>query len=224
MVFLFVALTFILAVAIDVFVVKRLAEKKADAIIQAHSAATKEVPELEEAQDILFHEGHTWVRVKRAVVEVGLDDFTQRFVGDISEIKVPEPGTRIKKGKNAWTIRFGDRELKQQMPISGMIFEVNSKVLKDPSLLTGSPYKEGWIVKILPDALSQELPDLYTPSRFLKWIDIQKASFLKDSSPELGLVYNDGETLTPGAANQIERDKWNEVARKIFGTENKNQS
>jgi hypothetical protein len=46
-------------------------------------------PSMEEAQDILFHQGHTWVRLLRAVVEVGLDDFTQRFVGDITRLKLP---------------------------------------------------------------------------------------------------------------------------------------
>jgi len=221
MVALFVVLTFAIAIAVDVLVVKRLAETRAQQIVEAKAQSQQQMSEANEAEDILFHQGHTWVRVRRAVVEVGLDDFTHRFVGDITKVDVPEPGTRIAKGKKAWTIHFGDRSLTQLAPISGMVFEVNTKAMKDPHLIGDSPYKEGWIMKLLPDALSQELPDLYTPSRFLKWIDLQKARFVRESFPELGLVYGDGEKLVHGVAQEIEADKWELIARKLFGEESK---
>ncbi len=219
MVVLFVALTFAVAIVVDAVLVKRFSEKRAEKMYTDRVEKDKMVPDLEEVQDILFHEGHTWVRVKRAVVEVGLDAFTRQFVGDVTKIDCPAPGTKLAKGKKVWTIHFGDRSLTQLAPISGMVFEVNSKLLKEPKLLGESPYRDGWIVKILPDTLSQELPELYTPSRFMKWIDLQKAQVLRENFGGLGVVYGDGENLMPGAAMQIEKDKWELVSRKLFGSE-----
>lgn len=220
MVIMLVALTFAVAIVIDAVVVKRLAERRAEQMYTERVDKDKGIPDLEEMQDILFHEGHTWVRVKRAVVEIGLDAFTKQFVGDVTKIDCPAPGTKIAKGKKAWTISFGDRSLTQLAPISGMVFEVNTKLIKDPKLLSESPYRDGWIVKMLPDTLSQELPELYTPSRFMKWIDLQKSQVLRENFAGLGVVYGDGENLAPGAAMQIERDKWELVSRKLFGSEN----
>jgi len=220
MVILMVALTFAVAVVVDAILVKRLAERRAEVLYTERVEKEKKIPELEEMQDILFHEGHTWVRVKRAVVEIGLDAFTKQFVGEVTKIDCPAPGTKITKGKKAWTVHFGDRTLTQLAPISGMVFEVNAKLVKDPKALTDSPYRDGWIVKILPDTLSQELPELYTPSRFMKWIDLQKAQFLRENFAGLGVVYGDGENLAPGAAMQIDKAKWELVSRKLFGSEN----
>lgn len=219
MVIILVALTFAIAIVVDAVVVRQLAEKRAEQLYENRMDKQELIPEPTEAQDMLFHEGHTWVRVKRAVIEVGLDGFTKRFVGDISKIDVPVAGTNIAKGKKAWTIHFGDRSLTQLAPISGMVFEVNNKVLKDPKILEDSAYKEGWILKIMPDSLSQELRELYTPSRFMKWADLQKAWFVREVySPKLGMVYGDGEQLMNGAALQIEKEKWELVVRKFFGS------
>jgi len=217
MVFMLILATFLAAIAVDALVLRRLAEKRAKSLAKQEAIDHYLAPEVEGKQDILFHEGHTWVRVLRAVVEVGLDDFTQRFVGDITKIEAPEPGTKITKGQRAWTIRFGERSLTQMAPISGRVIEVNHELLADPTAANNAPYK-AWLVKILPDGLATEVPDLYTPSRFSKWIDIQKARLVQESFPELGIAYGDGAQLMKGAARQIDDANWEAVAKKIFGS------
>jgi glycine cleavage system H protein len=217
MVFALIIATALVAVAVDALLIRRLAEKKAKELAKREAIDHYIAPRVEESQDLLFHQGHTWVRVLRAVVEVGLDDFTRRLVGDITKIDVPEPGAKLQKGKQAWTLRFGDRSLTQMAPVSGRVIEVNQAVLKNPSLLKESTYKGGWLIKVLPDALANEVPDLYTPSRFMKWIDIQKARLVQESFPELGLAYGDGAPMKSGAANEIDKDRWQEIAKKLFG-------
>jgi len=220
MVVMLVALVFAVAIVIDAVLVKRLAEHRAENIYTERVNSEKRIPDVEGMQDILFHEGHTWARVKQAVVEVGLDAFTKQFVGEVTKIDCPAPGTHIAKGKKVWTVQFGDRSLTQLAPISGTVLEVNARLVKEPKRLGESTYREGWIVKMLPDALSQELPSLYTSTRFTKWIDLQKAQILRESFGGLGAVYGDGENLAPGAAMQIEKGRWEQVSRKLFGSEN----
>lgn len=217
MVFGLIITTFLVAIAVDALVLRRLAEKRAKKLAKHEAIDHYLAPNVEAQQDILFHAGHTWVRVLRAVVEVGLDDFTQRFVGDITKIEVPEEGAKLQKGQRAWTIRFGDRSLTQMAPISGRVIEVNHELLDNPTAANDAPYKS-WLVKILPDSLASEVPDLYTASRFLKWIDVQKARLVQESFPELGIAYGDGAQMIKGAARQIDDEKWESVAKKIFGS------
>jgi len=216
MVFALIFATFLVAIAVDAFVLRRYAEKKAVVLAKKEAIDKYIAPSMEEAQDILFHQGHTWVRLLRAVVEVGLDDFTQRFVGDITKIEAPEPGAKVEKGKRAWTIRFGDRSLTQLAPVTGRVIEVNEELLANPTVLADDPCKK-WIVKVLPEALASEVPDLYTPSRFHKWMDRQKAWLVQDSHPELGISYGDGAQVKAGAAREIEDERWERVAKKLFG-------
>jgi glycine cleavage system H protein len=215
--FAIIIVGFLVAVAVDALIIKQLAGKKAKVLAKQEAIDHYIAPKVEESQDLLFHQGHTWVRVVRAVVEVGLDDFTRRLVGPVTKIDVPEVGTKLVKGKTAWTIHFGDRTLTQLAPITGRVIERNREVLDSPAKLGGSVYKDAWIVKILPEALANEVPDLYTASRFLKWIDMQKARLIQESFPELGMAYGDGATLKDGAAQEIAPEKWQQIAKKLFG-------
>ncbi len=47
-------------------------------------------------------------------------------------------------------------------PISGEIVEVNQTIEQDAKVINRSPYKEGWIVKMKPTNLDEELKDLKT--------------------------------------------------------------
>jgi len=217
MVFALILIVAVVAVAVDALIIKRLAHKKAVVMAKKEAIDQYLAPKVEEAQDLLFHQGHTWVRVLRAVVEVGLDDFTHRLVGEVTKIDAPKIGSKLEKGKKAWTIYFGDRSLTQLAPVTGRVIEINQELLAKPALLNEKVYK-GWIVKVLPEALAREVPELYTPSRFHKWVDIQKARLVQETTPEVGLAYGDGATILNGAAQQIDPAKWQDIAKKLFGS------
>ncbi|MDP8255888.1 MAG: glycine cleavage system protein H [Candidatus Alcyoniella australis] len=222
MVPILVILTLAAFILIDALVVRRLAEKKANVIVKANTEQA--APELEQQQDRLYHEGHTWVEVQRAAVAVGLDDFAKRFIGDIEQIDVPSPGAKIKRGSKLWTIKFGDRKLSQPAPISGRIIEVNKRALKNPHLLVDPDGGETWIMKILPTALNSELHDLYSSSRFAKWTEFQRNRFFRDAFPDLGMVYGDGGELVEGAALTLDKEQWEQLASQMFYNREKKNS
>jgi len=214
MVAIMVALTFGTLILVNIFAVKRLVAKQAQQLAKAQGETVISTV-LEEAKNLLFHHGHTWVKLLRAVVAVGLDDFTKRLVGPISQIDVPSAGTKVQKGQKLWSVKFGDRSFTQVAPVSGTILEVNDRLLKDPTNLSKDP-KENWVVKIVPNSFTNEVLELQTPSQMQRWTDFQKAKFLREGIPNLALVYGDGGEIVDGVASQIDKEAWEELANKLF--------
>ncbi len=218
MVVVLVVATFLVAIVINAVLVRWLAQKKAEQLV-SQGVADEQLGEPANAdRDLMFHEGHTWVKLIKAVVSVGMDDFTQRLVGRIDRIEVPKPGTRVKKGQKLWTVHFGDKMFTQVAPVSGTVVEVNERLISDPTVINRSPYAAGWVLKIVPDSLNEELPELFSPSKFEKWTYSQKARFFPDFLPDLQPAYGDGGELVNGAARQMDEARWRELSEKLFGT------
>jgi len=217
MVVMLVVATFAIAIMVDVALVRRLAEKKARQLVSQRVVAEQLEESTDADRDLMFHEGHTWVKLLKAVVSVGLDDFTQRFVGKIDKIEVPKTGAKVKRGQRLWTVRFGDRSFTQVAPVSGTVVEVNERLIADPTVINRSPYAAGWVLKIVPDSLNRELPELLSPSRFERWVHSQKSKFFPEFLPDLQPAYGDGGELVNGAASQLDEARWEELSRKLFG-------
>jgi glycine cleavage system H protein len=168
--------------------------------------------------DIYYHNGHAWVRLdESSKVRVGLDDFTQQVMGDIDHIEIPSVGTKLNQGEVAWKVRHGERKLNQLAPLGGTVVEVNIKLSQDPSLANRSPYENGWILKIRPEALNEEIPKLMDSFQFQLHFDQLKAKLMSFSSNQtLGMVYGDGGEVIKGAAAKLEEKFWKILVTQLF--------
>ena len=108
-------------------------------------------------------EDNTWIRVNEdGTVTVGMTDIAQNLAGPILHAKAKGAGTDRKKGKPIATVESGKWVGPVKSPISGVITEVNEKLVADAQLINRSPYRDGWVVKMKPEALDAELKDLVT--------------------------------------------------------------
>jgi glycine cleavage system H protein len=216
MVPILVILFFVAAIAVDALIVERLARQKAKQLFQDHYMSGL-IPEPEAEQDLLFHEGHSWLRMDKALFAVGMDEFTRRLLGDVDAIETPVPGTEVTKGRTAWTVRVGERRLEMKAPISGRVYAVNDALVRDPNLLSRGVYEQGWIMKIVPDHALRELPDLYTPARFMKWLELQKSRLVAAVTPEIGMSMADGAAIDDGAIRSVDEATWGRIREIVFG-------
>lgn len=120
------------------------------------------VDEYELPDDLYYNEDHLWVRIlPNNRVMIGLDDFGAKMAGDIDFVELPEPGTRIEKGQALVTLESGKWVGRLRSPLTGVIEEINEKVLdEDPRLINRDPYGEGWLVILRPEKLEEELKTL----------------------------------------------------------------
>jgi len=114
---------------------------------------------------------HAWAGIgKDNTVKIGLDSVYRRLIGGkIRKLKLPQVGKHLKQGEACVVITVkGSRDADSQKeakhnlwcPVSGMVMEINNDVQKDLSLLAKSPYGRGWLVRLEPSNLEEDLRNL----------------------------------------------------------------
>lgn len=103
--------------------------------------------------DCHYHPEHMWVRREGDLGIVGVSDFAQSQLGDVSLVSVPEPGRSIAQGVVMGTIESTKVASDLFAPVSGEIVEINAKLVDEPWLVNDEPYGAGWILRVrLADA------------------------------------------------------------------------
>ncbi len=121
--------------------------------------------------DLYYHKEHCWARVEDGLVVVGVTDFAQKMAGTIKRVITLEEEDEVSQNKPLGTISSGKWTGKIYSPISGEIDEVNEDVEDEPSLINEDTYGEGWILKISPEDLDDELGNLMkTGPGFESWM------------------------------------------------------
>ncbi|MDH4211157.1 MAG: glycine cleavage system protein GcvH [candidate division WOR-3 bacterium] len=112
-------------------------------------------------EDLYYHNENTWVKVEDdGNVRVGMDDFYQKQAGDTTYVDLPFEGDSVSQGETCGKIQSSKWVGKFVSPISGEIVEVNSELENDCRLINKDPYGAGWIVRIKPSNLDEELKQL----------------------------------------------------------------
>ncbi len=111
--------------------------------------------------DLYYEEHHYWARVEGDTVIVGATDYTQKSAGEFVYVELPYEGDKVEQGKPFATIESGKWTGRIYSPVSGEIVEVNEDLEDDYTMINQDPYGEGWIVKIKPSNLEEELKNLF---------------------------------------------------------------
>jgi glycine cleavage system H protein len=164
-----------------------------------------------------LHPGHSWALVQpsRPVV-VGVNDFSQRFIGRIDSIELPEEGSVLRQGEAMVTLKHGDKYLSQVAPISGVVVEVNSRLKEDPSVVNTSPLEKGWIAKISPRDLALEVRNLMRGIAADRWQEEMRTLLVRWFSPRVGTVMQDGGKVVDNVSDLVDSAEWRLLVNDFF--------
>jgi glycine cleavage system H protein len=106
-----------------------------------------EIPE-----ELKYTKDHEWAADADGVITVGITAYAVHQLGDVTLVDLATVGTTVKENE-----RFGDIESVKTVselfaPIAGEIVEVNDDLEGSPELVNDSPYENGWMVRIRPEA------------------------------------------------------------------------
>jgi glycine cleavage system H protein len=98
--------------------------------------------------DLKYSKTHEWVRVDGDTVTMGVSDYAQSELGDITYLELPDPGTEVSQNEPLGVIESVKAASDIYSPVSGEVVEKNEDAETAPETVNSSPYGDAWLVKI----------------------------------------------------------------------------
>lgn len=99
-------------------------------------------------RELRYTNTHEWVRVKGAVATVGITDYAQQQLSDITYVELPDLNDKVNAQDEVAFVESVKAASDVYAPVSGTIVEVNTAVAEEPDRINRDPYGEGWLFKI----------------------------------------------------------------------------
>lgn len=123
--------------------------------------------------DLLYTKEHEWISIKGKEAVVGITDYAQGLLGDITFIDLPKLGAIVEQFKVCCTIESVKAASDVYAPMSGKVIKVNDELSKHPELVNQSPYEKGHIALIEIKSESEK-SKLMSASDYRKHVDSLK--------------------------------------------------
>ena len=99
--------------------------------------------------DLKYTKDHEWLKLLgNNEALVGITDFAQQSLGDITYVEIPSDGDSFEAGASFGVVESVKAASDLYMPIDAEIVEGNQALEDAPEVVNQSPFDEGWIAKI----------------------------------------------------------------------------
>src|SRR5882724_1506011 len=99
--------------------------------------------------DLKYAKSHEWVKVAAdGTATIGITDYAQSSLGDITFVQVPKVGTVLKAGETFGVVESVKAASDVYAPVAGTVLEVNKALEANPEKVNGAPYTDGWMLKL----------------------------------------------------------------------------
>lgn len=118
---------------------------------------------------VYYSEDHEWIEVEGDLGTVGITDYAQGQLGDITFVDLPEEGATVAKGDSIAVVDSVKAASDVYTPVSGEIAETNDALTDEPELVNSDPEVGGWLFRVkLADA--SELEELMDEAAYKKFV------------------------------------------------------
>ena len=114
-------------------------------------------------KDLLYSRTHEWVRVEDDIAVIGITDFAQEQLGDITYVELPSVGAVLEAGQEMGSVESVKAASELYSPVFGEVVEVNEDLDATPEKVNTDPYGEGWLIRV---RLSAEPAGLLSPEEY----------------------------------------------------------
>ena len=98
--------------------------------------------------DLYYAKTHEWLRIDEDTCTVGITDFAQSQLSDITFVELPDVGREVEAGDEVAVVESVKAASDIYAPVAGTIMEVNGDLEDSPDMINASPYDAGWLFKI----------------------------------------------------------------------------
>ena len=98
-------------------------------------------------EGLYYSESHEWVKVEGNIAVVGITDFAQHAMGDLSYVDMPEVDDEVDAGEEFGAVESVKAASDLYSPVSGVVVEINEALEDAPELLNEDAFAN-WIMKV----------------------------------------------------------------------------
>ncbi len=122
---------------------------------------------MEVINDLFYTKEHEWINIDGATAYVGITDYAQSALGDITFVELPKADVEVEQFEQIASVESVKAASDIFCPMSGTVIEVNADLESDPGLINRSCYDKGWIAKI-------EIADMEEKSSLMNAVEYRK--------------------------------------------------
>ncbi len=117
-----------------------------------------------------FTKDHEWIAIDGETATVGITDYAQGQLGDITFVELPAAGATLGKGDSVSVVDSVKAASDVYSPVSGTVSGINAALSDSPELVNTAAETEGWLWQMtLSDA--SELDGLMDEPAYRAFVD-----------------------------------------------------
>ena len=120
-------------------------------------------------EGLKYSESHEWVKVEGNVAVIGVTDYAQAEMGDITYVDMPDVDDEVTAGDEFGALESVKASSDLYSPVSGTVVEVNEALEDSPEAVNEDAYA-AWIIKVEMSDPS-ELEDLMDAAGYAAFIE-----------------------------------------------------
>lgn len=98
-------------------------------------------------EGLLYSESHEWVKVEGDIATIGVSDFAQKEMGDITYVDLPDEDDELNEGEEFGALESVKASSELISPVSGVVIEKNEELEDRPESINEDAYS-AWIIKV----------------------------------------------------------------------------
>ncbi len=98
-------------------------------------------------EGLRYSESHEWVKVEGDIAVIGITDYAQKEMGDITYVDMPDVDDEVSAGEEFGALESVKASSDLYSPVSGTVTEANTELDDTPEKVNEDPYGS-WIIKV----------------------------------------------------------------------------
>ena len=121
--------------------------------------------------ELLYDREHLWVRIEGKRAVVGVSEFAQEELGEVSFVELPAAGRRVARGEGVCAIDSLKSTSEVLAPVTGTVVQVNESLADEQGCrrINSDPLGAGWLFALELER-PEELGELLSPEEYRRYL------------------------------------------------------
>ncbi|MCK3682980.1 hypothetical protein [Maribellus sp. YY47] len=173
---------------------------------------------------LFYSRNHTWLYLEKSgQAKIGLDDFLQNVLGEITVQPLKTAGDTVKKGEVLALIGQGEKQLRLHSPLSGEIVAFNTSDLETENSRS-TELEEDWLYSIVPASWQKDTSGFLLGVDAAKWFsdeiirlkDFLNVHLARQAGVSTALAFQEGGELVVNPLAELDAGVWNEFQNEFL--------